>query len=400
VTRILIYLFPAMIDMVLGSVLFVGSVRMAASEASPEAVANVLTVWALVYMVCCPVVGRIVTPGNAWKMIVGSSLCIAVSAVLFIYFPGLKAIYVITAIQAVGTAFFFTPFQVFMKQVQHGQSTGIVRSTALYTFAWSAGIATGPFVAGYIWELSSWKWCHALNSLLAASTALGIILLRHLAHEKHAPKETTCSRPQPDYSAMPDLAWLGWVAAGIGCMVVALLRAVFPSSAKLFEITKPQQGTTLALLGWAQAVTGLLMGYSRTWMYRALPVAVLSLFGLGGVILFAAADRPAIFYAGAVCVGIYSGMFFFYLVFHSLVHPSRSARYISINESVVGLTGIIGPLIGGRIAGLYNLSTPYYFAAVLVFGAIMLQVVVKARYARQVSEVRATVSQSEPTGKT
>ena len=39
-------------------------------------------------------VGLIVTPKNAWKLLVVSSLGIAASSGLFVLFPGMKAIYV------------------------------------------------------------------------------------------------------------------------------------------------------------------------------------------------------------------------------------------------------------------------------------------------------------------
>jgi len=380
--RFLIYLFPAMIDMALGSVMFVCTVRMAESGATAKAVADVAAVWAITYMITCPVVGRLVTERNASRMLIGSSLAVTAVACAFVIVPALEAVYVIMVFQAAATAFFFAPFQVFMKQVDRGRSNGVARSTGLYTFAWSTGIACGPFVAGYVWKFAGWQWCHAINGVLGLLTVLGVVLLGHLAHGRRASSagETNdAPRSAGDYASLPDLAWLGWVAVGVGCAALSAVRGVFPSSARALNISKPDQGTALALLGWTQAAVGLYMCRSRTWMYRAPAVAALGLFGFAGLILFGLAETPLGFYSAAVCIGVYSGSFFFYAVFHSLTHPSRSARYVSTNESVVGLGSIVGPLVGGRLAHYFSLSTPYFCAAAVVGVVILLQFVVHRR---------------------
>ena len=70
-----------------------------------------------------------------------------------------------------------------------------------------------------------------------------------------------------------------------------------------------------------------------------------------------------------VTLGIYAGTFFFYLVFHALTHPVRSARYVSINESVVGAGGILGPALGGLIMDHWSFGR-----ACLVGSALILLV--------------------------
>ena len=395
--RFLIYLFPAMMDMVVGSAFFVGPVRMAKSGASGTAVTSVITVWAVTYMVVCQLVGRLVTPRNAAWMLVGSSLSLTGCAGAFILIPQVEALYVLMALMGAATAFFFAPFQIFMKAVEQNRPQGLTRSIALYTFSWSTGMACGPFVAGYVLEMAGWQWCHAINAVLAVATAVGVLCLRHYAHDhsaapaqtaeaedpSRAPADAGSGRSEPagEYASMPDLAWLGWVCAGVGCMIVMMVKPVVPLTGRELGIPEREQGTVLALLSVAQAIVGLCLVRSRTWMYRALPVGIFGLFGLSGMLLFGSADQVVTLYVGAICFGIYSGSFYFYFVFHSLVHPSRSERYIGANESLVGMVGILGPLAGGLLADYVSTSSTYLFAAALVGAAVLLQVVVHCRHA-------------------
>ena len=53
-SAVLIYVFPAVMDMVLASVLFLTTVWAAQNGASPSQVANLITAWSVVYMVVCP----------------------------------------------------------------------------------------------------------------------------------------------------------------------------------------------------------------------------------------------------------------------------------------------------------------------------------------------------------
>jgi predicted MFS family arabinose efflux permease len=94
-------------------------------------------------------------------------------------------------------------------------------------------------------------------------------------------------------------------------------------------------------------------------------------------------SSPAGYFAAAACFGVYSGSFFFYFVFHSLVHPEHAGKYISINEAVVGLAGIAGPLIGGLLAANLSLATPFLLSAGMILAAIGIQAAIHARIERE-----------------
>ena len=108
-------------------------------------------------------------------------------------------------------------------------------------------------------------------------------------------------------------------------------------------------------------------------MYKPVPVTLFSLSGLLGLLLFGLGSKTETFYMAALFYGIYSGMFFFYLVFHSLVHPTKSSKYIATNEAVVGITTIIGPIAGGIIADKTNSNIPFYLVAILILLVTAMQ---------------------------
>ncbi len=382
--RVIVYSFACAMDIVLSAVLFVCMVRMAEMRASATAVAAFMPMWAAVYMVSSLLAGHVVTGRNAGWILIGTCAATVLLAGGYAVTSTTWVMYGLTALQGVATGFFFTPFQVFMKQVDAGKNKGICRSTGLYTFAWSSGYALGPFIAGLLWEHGGWRGCHLFNGVVAAAIAVGVLLLKHHAHVA-APATAEGETPETaaDYSAMPDLAWMSWVFGGAGCFAVALIRSVFPTSGATLEISKPAQGTVLFVLSAVQALVGLALSRGRWWMYRPRPVLLFGLFGVAGLALFAAGHHPSVaahatgvFSLAGACFGVYSGSFFFYFVFHSLVHPTRSGRYVSINEAVVGMTSIVGPFFGGWMADRFRPAAPYAAGLVLVLTAVAVQAAV------------------------
>ena len=151
--RLLIYLAPAMMDMVVAQFFFVNAVRLARMESSASVVSGVVTVWGLMYLICCPLVGKVLTVANSTRLILMACFAMAGVSLLHLLFPSMVGIYVLMACAGVATALFFPAFQVFMKAVDAAQASTVAYSTGMYTFAWSMGFAVGPFVAGFLLAL-------------------------------------------------------------------------------------------------------------------------------------------------------------------------------------------------------------------------------------------------------
>jgi len=385
-------------DMVLAQFFFVNAVRLARLGASASAVASVATVWGVVYLIGCQVVGKVLTIANSTRLLLSGGLLMAGLSLLHLLFTSTTGIYVLMGCSGIAAALFFPAFQVFMKAVDAGQATSIAYSTGLYTFAWSMGFAVGPFIAGFLIEYGTsgpgegggagWRLAFLFGAV-ASLLAVGLItLLKHLRKNPPAAAKSRATEPSPllhppiiDYARMPDLAWLGWLSAGVGVTVLSVIRGVFPARAvAALRLSASVQGTIFFLLSLTQACVGLAGCRSRLWMYHARPVVMCGLAGAVGTVCLGYGTTLPILYAGAILFGLYSGAFFFYLVFHSLAHPKRSAQYVAINESAVGVGGIAGPLLGGFLADWAGFGSAYLTGAILILVVITVQAVAHRRH--------------------
>ena len=99
------------------------------------------------------------------------------------------------AVFGVATGMFFPAYLVFTKDVANGVRRSLHVSAAEYTFAWSLGLAAGPFIAGFLWRTVGWQWVFALDALLAAITGVvTLLVVRGGHHEVAAAHGTTSSR--------------------------------------------------------------------------------------------------------------------------------------------------------------------------------------------------------------
>jgi MFS family permease len=380
----LIYLFPALMDAVVAQVIFVNGVRLAKMGCSDWLITGVWAGWNLPYVCVCLASGKFLTPRNAGHILMAACALAAMASAGFAFTRSIGDIYVLTAAGAVSAGLFFPSFQTFMKTVDSQSRKSVAWSTGLYTFAWSTGLAFGPLIAGFVMESGprGWQYSYGVSAGMALLAGVGVWLLRHLG------KPTTVTleaKPPPTEggapAGAPDLAWLGWLSALVALSMVAMLRSLLPAMAeKEMGMAESRQGVILFLFSIAQAMIGLKLCWSRDWMYQPRAVFLFGLIGVAGTLGFAFSRSLALLSVAAVACGVYAGSFFFYLVYHSLVHPTRSIKYVAINEAIVGGTGIIAPLAAGTVseaAGSY--TYPYALIAILLATTVLFQVAVHRR---------------------
>jgi MFS family permease len=214
-------------------------------------------------------------------------------------------------------------------------------------------------------------------------TGIGVYLLKKLAVTAPPPPLAEPGESASplctglDYSQKPDLAWMGWVAAGTGILVLSFIRGVFPVRAETtLHLTQSLQGLLFFLLSLVQAFTGLFLCRSRVWMYGRGGLLAFGLAGILGSLALGFARTPLMLAIGAILFGLYAGGFFFYMVFHALIHPGRSARYVAINETVVGLASLTGAILGGGIADRFGFGSLYILGAALILATLSFQTAV------------------------
>ena len=385
--KLFFYLLPCMMNVMQGLFFFITARRFAEAGASSLAISATMAVWALVYAVVSALLGLVQTRHNATKLILLGQFVLLLSMIGFLVFPGIYIQYLWLFGTGIGTALFFGPYQAIVKLLDDGAGEkSIARSAAFYTFSWSVGFATGPFITAGIWGLLSpengWRICYYITiAFLIFMTAFVYFLHCHIGrlNREILPRDADSAAGKPSAvsssaDGLPDLVLTGWIIGGIGFITIAMLRTQIPYRCQLLEMTTGQQGVLLAAVSYVQAFLALTFYKTRRWMYHPWMMSLAALCGLSALLVFAFSSGFAGFLCAAILYGCYSGTFCFLFVYHSLANAEKSHRYVAVNEVIVGVTSVFAPLAAGVLADSVNSSFPFLIGAVLIAVVIVYQI--------------------------
>jgi hypothetical protein len=216
---------------------------------------------------------------------------------------------------------------------------------------------------------------------LALAVTLSVICIAIILRKKtptatEAIEDNSNSEKQPEFSEQTfnKLAILGWIGGSVCTLAVCQIRSMWSKLGGELEFSRDHIAYVLALVSYVQALTGLSLCKSKCWMWKRLPLALISVCGVISMGLFAFAEKLPMFYLAAVCYGIYCGCTYFMLVHNSLCHPRRSNFFVAGNEVVVGITSMLAPLAGGLLAdGFKFTGAAFVFAGILIAATVIVQ---------------------------
>ncbi len=386
--KYLFYVLPALVNIITGLFFFITAKRMADSGANSFLVALTMAVWASVYAITAFSLGYIQNKRNATRLIfIGQGILLASMTGLLV-FQDVTMQYIWLLGTGLGTAMFFAPFQMVVKMFEKEEHSleSVARSTGIYTFSWSSGLASGPFIAALVWGMFSrehgWKYCYGINILLILFVISCVIFMRRFVQEKLRREdgavpdgkaaETPAEKEAESTRTLPDLMIAAWLLTALGYVAVTMLRTHIPDyCTKILRMSTLEQGIVVALVSYAQALVGLSFWKLGRRLYHPGPVLIASAGGIAALLIFALTSTWIPYLFAAVLLGGFSGMFCFMCTFHALIHPEKTPRYVAVNETIVGATSTFSPLLGGLLAIRVNFVFPFYLCAGLVLLALL-----------------------------
>lgn len=401
--RVLLYLMPALMDCVSGIFLYIGPVRAAILGYDPLIAGSMVTARAVSCCLCSWLFSRFLNSGNAVRYLVLAIIGYMGAALLGLLATNLTMLYVTSALAGVFMVIFSVTFQVFIKVVDSSDERPLSRVVGSYTFSWCFGMSFGPFITGFLMSLGkpadgvgeSIGWIY---SYLAAAGLILVTLISTLwvikASSDHMRNHLATLEQEIDVSegsGKPDLAWIGWVTAVFGCVVLGVVRGTFPSGATNLGMEEWRSGLMMMLVAGFMGIFAYWISLGHTWMYSAKSMLLIGCLGFAGLGLYVLPrlagwgplEHLWQFYIGSIMVGCYSGVVYLYSAYHSLAHPEKAGRNISLNETFLAGGMIFGPLIGGWIGKHHGFYPPFMLAAVLVAVLTVFQYFAHRHYERR-----------------
>lgn len=265
------------------------------------------------------------------------------------------------------------------------------RGMGRFNVAWSSGLAVGPLIGGFLYDLHPYA---PFIALVVMGTAC-LSLLWGMPQEE-AYYTTLADEKTPEWGehALRSERFLmsAWIANGMAWALVGITRLIFTkrvddlvasdSLRLLAEATPPaflthNPASLYAIIAFLLAATSAVvfgcMGKTRHWQHRFRYLAGLQVGSAAAFWVLGYTNSFAVMSLAFMIIGALSGAAFFTSSYYSMANFALRRQRSSINEFFVGVGSFIGPLGVGLIAERYGVNVPLTYMPVAIGLGLMLQ---------------------------
>lgn len=257
----------------------------------------------------------------------------------------------------------------------------LAKKMALFSISWSAGIAVGPLLGGFLFSVS-----FKLPFYLALFTNIFILFIllwktpevTFFAANKAAAGNASLTQDPPLDS--PLYVRASRIASFTLSFSLGIIRYIFPKLAIELDISPSSLGFLMFILSLSQMLTFYALGITHRWHYRIFPLISFQFIAIVGFLTVFATGFLPLFFLGFLFIGVGTGMSYSSTLFYSVNVTSQRGPSVAIHETVLASGFFLGPLIGGAVAQRFSLRTPYPLLAALILVGILIQVLIKRHY--------------------
>jgi MFS family permease len=281
----------------------------------------------------------------------------------------LLAIQVLFFLIPISASLFFNAFQAYMLGISTDQSRPLGVTVSLYTFAWSMGFALGPFICGMLGDRLSWPQMYYLASLSSLLIAVMVALFRPKG--KGTNRETSLDEESTPSSKGPILHLPGWMGVVIGLLAWMVIATYWPLIAVSKGFSPFVKGFVEFAFAASQSLGALALILIKDWQHKTVFMPAFSLLGVAALLVFGSSTTPAFYIFAASLMGLFMATNFIFSVYHCMLDVEMASKRIAINEMMVGLGYIAGPVVAGLFHKNGMPFGPSFTMAALFVGALL-----------------------------
>ena len=329
--------------------------------------------WAIGYVTGAQLACRWCTAKRVGPMITASVLgTAALVCTVFLLQPSFHFFLTANAVFGALVGFYFVPFQVKMGHIHpfHSMATAV----AVYNISRGTGLALGVAGCGWIMEQPGAKWiaCGTVVAIAAGQLYLLFTIDAGSGNEERTSEEMTST-----FASTPLQRQCGWIAGFVAFLLsIGANVTLWPNLGRETGLSSFQIGLGLFLM-WAQQPL-LSLAWARIRERLRKPVILVCLvLGMGlSYLLLPLVHHWAWQYLMLLFIGATFTGVTFHAVYYSNTDPSARVRSVGINETVVGIAALLGPLVMGWLAWDTGLTLRPYLAgfAIALLGATFITV--------------------------
>lgn len=346
---------------------------------SPATIGLLLAISSITYGAgCLFVVPYFVHHIKPSTVLIIATLGLSISSFCMLLVQAIWYLFVLYALYGVFASLFWPTIMGWLSAGIEGLSLN--RSLAIFNISFSIGNIISPYICGRLSESGT------SIPLFVGGFAFLMIALGIYSFMKFVPVDSElfqCSgNSQIDSSQYEsensNIRYIAWCSLFVSFFCIGALNAVFPlAGQEELHLSKSLVGFSFLIRSLTMGITFAWLGMTSFWHFRFAPVIAGQLIGalayLG--LLQARTAYPVISCMGVIGCGV--AMSYSASIYHGASGSGNKTRRMSIHESIIAISSVVGSSIGGVIYQNLSARAVYYLCAVLLVVVIGIQSTMK-----------------------
>lgn len=269
----------------------------------------------------------------------GMAICYALAP----HMHTITGLCIVAFFRGVATAFLWPPLMAWMTETSGlGSFSGLLGG---YNVTWASGMLVGFLVGGYTYQHLGYEAPFYIASALATVSFFFVLLCTpeagHLQMEAHEMKARDARAFVRE----------GFLLITISQFVVTMVLYMFPKVVGA-HMGEAEQGSLHVLRMAGQVVVFAIMARTTRWHFSRWPAWLFVISSSIGVLLLTLASGYLLYAAGFVCLGVGMGVAYMLSAYYALMLMESKGLGGGLQEMLLGVGGVAGPLYGGAIGQL------------------------------------------------
>ncbi len=324
---------------------------------------------AMVYILCCPFMGRLADRGSRTILVrLGSLIMIGVCLVLG-RIDSLTGLFIFVPLLGLGAGLFWPTLEGSIGAEFDPQS--LEKSIGRFNVMWSTGKMLG-FISGG-WMKGELGPAVAFGTAAAAAAAVFLLYPWRDAPRNAKPRETAHEQSRPIYRTLGYIA--NFISFGTGSTLANQFYKYLTETP--LSLPFPREtffGLFLGTIFGTQTILFLVLRRGTGWTYRRVLLYAAQGLLAACLVTLTTVNQGMILLALASLAGMTMGFIYNSSIYYSLHGPSHHGKYSGLHEAMQGAGVFLMPLAGGALADLTgDLRAPYLLAAGAILAAVALE---------------------------
>lgn len=328
----------------------------------------------LTYAIAPFFVGQLADRMSRWKLYAIAILINFTATFALIFAGSVSDVIAIRAVGGLGLAFFWPTTEILVLDLAAREHR--VREMGRYSISWGSAFLIGPFFGGLIIQNFGFLTLFVISCALSAVSMLGAIVLVSM---KQTPRERNAAqvKSMDQFRVIRQLLpWYGLlVCYGL---IFSIISSIFPGYANSLGVSAVLVGTLFTAFGLARVATyatsAHYLHFGERW-----PLALASLLLAASCIIIILFPN---FDAFLIAIPLMGGCFalLFPLSIGLISRHFSEAQLgaaVGFYESTYGVGGVIGPVLAGFLATMWDVRLSFVSAALC--GVLMMIIAARAK---------------------